>query len=56
MKCTCGFNGRFNDLQNTGSALQGEYYILKPGMQSKYDGLVKLVVCPKCSTVKAVKA
>lgn len=54
MKCACGFKGKFVPLGNVNSANLGMYYILKPKMESKYEGLVELYVCPKCKTVKAL--
>jgi len=52
MKCACGFEGKFESLGNDNSVNLGVYYILKPGMESKYEGIV--YACPKCKTVKAL--
>ena len=54
MKCACGYEGPFDTLSNTGCP--GEFYILKPGMESKYEGIVELSACPKCKTVKVQEA
>jgi hypothetical protein len=54
MKCSCGYNGKFDELGNDNSVHLGIFYILRPDMQSKYEGIVHLYACPECKTVKAL--
>lgn len=51
MTCVCGYKGHFEEIGNAGGGTE-MLYILKPGMQSKYEGLISLYACPECKTVK----